>query len=261
MSVHRLARAVTVYLARVERAFTRKGMYIRKSNSDEALAALFRQAMKTARAIVHLARSGYGSNALGLSRSMAEILLTIRWLTNRDSEARAKRFLRFDIKQGQRIIEILDKYNSNLARKRLHPKYFSRAAEYKSWDRWSDGVKRMAEEDEVLDPDAMSSMSPLFVWEVPFFIGSYHIHPTALGTRHQRLRWGETFSFHENESEGSFGYEALVATTSAIHYVALRLDLFWGLGLSEEMDAYWGKYVDPAMPLGPASRFGPIIGH
>jgi hypothetical protein len=29
--------------------------------------------------------------------------------------------------------------------------------------------------------------------------------------------------------------------------VALRLDLFWGLGLSDQIDAHWDKYVDPAV--------------
>jgi Family of unknown function (DUF5677) len=132
MSVHRLARAVTVYLARIGQAFAQKDIYVRNNNSDQALAAIFRHAMKTARAIVHLAKAGLGSNGLGLSRSMAEVLLTVRWLSNRDSDERARRFLRFDTKQGQRIVEILEKYNIAPPRQRLHSKYFSRiAAEYK----------------------------------------------------------------------------------------------------------------------------------
>jgi hypothetical protein len=105
----------------------------------------------------------------------------------------------------------------------------------------------MGEEKEFLDPEWATRMSPLFVWEVPFFIGSYHLHPTALGTRHQRLSRGETFSFREVESEESFGHQALVSAASTIHYVALRLDLFWGLGLSDQIDAYWEKYIDPAI--------------
>jgi hypothetical protein len=248
MSVHRLARAVTVYVGRIEQAFTKKDVYVRNNNSDQALAAIFRHAMKTARAIVHLVKAGFGSNGLGLSRSTAEVLLTVRWLTNRNSEERARKFLRFDVKQGQRIIEILKKYNIAPPRHRLHSKYFSNvAAEYPQWDRWSDGVRKMGEEKEFLDPEWVTRMSPVFVWEVPFFIGSYHLHPTALGTRHQRLPRGETFSFREVESEEPFGHQALVSAASTIHYVALRLDLFWGLGLSDQIDAFWERYVDPAV--------------
>jgi hypothetical protein len=111
----------------------------------------------------------------------------------------------------------------------------------------------MVEEEEVFDTNPIMGVTPQWVWEVPFFIGSYHLHPTALGVLHQRLNSGEQFSFKEIESEESLGHQALVSASAAVHGEALRIDRFWGLGLSEEFERYWQKYIDPSIRL-PARR-------
>jgi Family of unknown function (DUF5677) len=135
LSIHRLSRAVTLYLGRVERAFTLREMFLRQSYSDVVLSAIFRHSMKTARAIVTLANSGFGSNALGLSRSVADEWLTIRWLTNREPEPRCKLFLGFAAKQRERIVDILDRHNANMHNQRNDLRRKALAAEYKRWDK------------------------------------------------------------------------------------------------------------------------------
>src|ERR1700722_11667895 len=106
MSVHRKARRLTLLTGRIEAAFERKEVYLRKwSHSDTALAAIFRRSTKTTRAITHLARLGFGTDALALSRSLIDSWITVRWMTNRDSEARSRQFWGFQLRQRDRLSE------------------------------------------------------------------------------------------------------------------------------------------------------------
>lgn len=252
MSVHQLARATVLIAGRVEHLFTDKQIYLRRSTcSDIALAALLRNACRTSRAIAFLARGGYGSNALALTRSMADIWITVRWLTNKDTQFRTMRFLGFDSRQRERIIELLGEYYPavNLDRFAGNDRHDQQARGYPRWDMWGPGIGRMADEDETFETESEGVTSPRWTHDVTFFISSYHLHPTSLGLRHHFLQAGDTFDFRPRHGEDQFASHGLVSTLQCLSRSASRIGLFWGVNAEDPLSSLWEKYVTPVIKL------------
>lgn len=60
---------------------------------------------KTHKAILVLARSGYGEDAVILARSLFEMLVTLRYIFLKDNEYRAKRYIAYDAVLAQMMYE------------------------------------------------------------------------------------------------------------------------------------------------------------
>jgi hypothetical protein len=193
--ISELAEAAESFVGHIEALFEQKELRLRqRSYSDIALAAIFRRSAKTVQAIAHLAKAGFGSSALGMSRSITEEWIVVRWLTNVDYEQRADRFLHYGHKQGERILEILEKYEFEHDHGRFKGR-FHKAAEYETWRQWGPAIRTMAAEEEVLDADP--TYDPMWSYDGPFFVASYHLHRRswALDIR----RYGmEVFSVSKN---------------------------------------------------------------
>jgi hypothetical protein len=251
VSVIRLRRGVTLLLGRIEQGFEKRQAILRRSShADIVLAGLFRSSMATARSVVHLTRSGFGADALGMSRSIAEKWITIRFITNKDTDARALKFRAFNARQHERIIELLDAYNANLG----HEKYKGNvrikrmAAAYSKWDRWGENSRTMALEAEEFDPELDQRLASKWVYDVPFFVASSFLHPTSWGIRHQLLRPGDSFSFRDGEDERRLAHQAMMTTAHCMAHQARRMSLYWGLGLEEDFTDYWDRYIQPHIP-------------
>jgi len=62
---------------------------------DKVVLAHVSKALNAAQAIMALIDAGFPEEAFGLSRTMVEIALNLRYITNRNSEQRAKRFVHY----------------------------------------------------------------------------------------------------------------------------------------------------------------------
>lgn len=215
------------------------------SYADVAVGAIFRRSIRLARAIITLARTGCGADALALSRSLIDCWLALRWITNQDSETRGKLFWGFGAKQKERMADMVNAYRSTAGSDQvtLDPEIQSMAANYRRWDSWGPGTRAMADEPELLTPDAWLNMKPSWAYEVPFFFSSCYLHPTAIGLRHEAPDRGGLFSFARKEDEESEAESALVATAAIIAHLGNRVSVFWGLGLSDEIKQVWDKKI------------------
>jgi hypothetical protein len=127
----------SILTAHIERAFERKDMYLRGvSKADVAVGALLRRSARMTRAIVALGKLGFGADAVALSRSLIDHWIVLRWITNQDSEARARLFWFFEAKQKERVGEVINKYPPSRDQTPLvlPPKTRRIAEEYPRWD-------------------------------------------------------------------------------------------------------------------------------
>jgi Family of unknown function (DUF5677) len=65
---------------------------------DRVVLALVSKSVNVAQGVVSLIDAGLPEEAFGLSRTLVEIALSLRFVTNRDSERRAKRFAHYSAK-------------------------------------------------------------------------------------------------------------------------------------------------------------------
>jgi hypothetical protein len=62
---------------------------------SRVLLALMSKALTVGRAVCELVKMGFHGEAYGLSRTLAEIFFTVRYICNRDTEARAEKYFRY----------------------------------------------------------------------------------------------------------------------------------------------------------------------
>lgn len=248
MSVHRLSRATLLITGRVEQVFTEKGIYLRRTSySDVALGALLRGACRTSRAIVSLAQSGYGAATLALARSVIDSWITIRWLTNKDTDSRTRRFLAFDSKLRERIIQLIGTHYPTVDLRRYggNKRHDRQALEFKKWSAWGPGIKDMAKETEEFDGSLTGAASPTWTYDIPFFISSYYLHPTSLGLNHHLQKPGETFNFDLRLDEDKMAGQGLMSTVQCVMLSGLRVAHFWGLDVDDMLICLWDRYIHP----------------
>jgi hypothetical protein len=168
-----------------------------------------------------------------------------RWITNQDSESRGKLFWGFQAKQKERAGEMVKKYPPSWGPVNftLRPEVQRVADAYTRWDSWGPRLKEMAKEPEVLDPGASLKMPPEWTHESLFFFASCFLHPTPTGLGHEVLKPGSVFFSKRTHNEESHAESALAGTTATVVRMASRVNVYWGLGLSDEIDQAWQKHI------------------
>jgi hypothetical protein len=195
---------------------------------------------------VLLAESGYGADALGLSRSLVDDWLVIRWITNRDSDARGRRFIDFLAKQLERMDEVSEEYGpSDQPRGGLSARVQEVADEFSSWKSLGTTARAMAEEPEELDPGSSMHFAAGWTYDVLYFWTCCYIHPTPIGVRHRALPKGALFSF-DAANEDDEAEQALAAVGTFLSQIANRASVFWGLNLTTNIEGFWSEYATAA---------------
>jgi Family of unknown function (DUF5677) len=135
------------FVRQVENAFVSKAVFPRNCYPDKALTRLLRRATTTAMSIARLTRSGYGADALGLTRSLIDDWLVVRWITNKETEVRGKLFYDFWAKQLERMSDLSEQYGpEDQESVPLTATVEERAAQFKKWSSLGPTAKQMEEE-------------------------------------------------------------------------------------------------------------------
>lgn len=95
---------------------------------DKVVLGHVSKALNVAQSIMAMIDAGFPEEAFGVSRTMVEIALNLRYITNRNSEQRAKRFVHY-----------IARWKLELIRRAL--KHFHRSDEYGNWVLDSSGNK------------------------------------------------------------------------------------------------------------------------
>ena len=135
-----------------------------------------------------LVARGHDEEAFGLSRTLVDLFLTIRYITNKDSERRARRFYKFFAKEHANWDRVVVKYYQNTAFRQLpiHRRLMRWSYSYRSPHAWTGKggqARTMAFERRKrgfsLEPEIAE-----FDYEGIYRWTSHYVHPTivALGS-------------------------------------------------------------------------------
>jgi hypothetical protein len=90
---------------------------------DRVVLALVSKAVKVAQGVICLIEAGLADEAFGLSRTLVEIAFSLRFITNRYSERRARRFVHYVGKWKIQMMRRLESQTTVDAAGRSQPKY------------------------------------------------------------------------------------------------------------------------------------------
>jgi Family of unknown function (DUF5677) len=169
---------------------------------SKVLLALLSKILTTGRAVCILVNAGFGCEAFGLSRTMLEIFLTVRYISNDKTEERAAEYADYVAKATEHVLNVAAKRCPDKALPKLDRKFTEMAKKYRSPHTWSSQgghVKTMAMEPDAYEVDA--SGNPIkqdFDYEHIYSQTSHYVHATIISLMGHGVNAGERFRVRAN---------------------------------------------------------------
>ena len=154
--------------------------------------ALYSKSLTVAGATLVLLEAGFSDEAFGMTRTLVDIFLTLRYITNKDTDARAKRYAEFAAKSGAVWAEVVKIYWPNKVQPVVPERTQRVAATFPNPHSWSGKtVKDMAWEPDTVEVD--DDGKPV-VHDVAYRIAyrwtSRYVHPTVDSLRNHLVQAG-----------------------------------------------------------------------
>jgi len=152
---------------------------------DLLILALLSKAIRVGGAVCTLVAAGFNDEAFGLGRTLIDIALTVRYITNGDSFERSRRYAEFFGKDHEQWMKLIQKYypSQQFRVGAHHAKMLELAKKFRSPHQWTglgDQTRAMAMEDDIVERD--SSGNPVrweFDYEVVYKWTSHFVHSTV----------------------------------------------------------------------------------
>jgi len=188
---------------------------------SKVLLALLSKILRVGRAVCILVDAGFGCEAFGLSRTMLEIFLTVRYISNDKTEERAAEYADYVAKATEHVLDVAAKHYPDKAFPKLGRKFTKMAKKYRSPHTWSSQgghVKTMAMEPDAYEVD--TSGNPIkqeFDYEHIYSQTSHYVHATIISLMGHGVNAGERFRVRSNVVQDTDrGNEALFNTLAFI---------------------------------------------
>ena len=189
----------------------------RNSYRGMVVLGLVSKALTVGRAVCSLISSGFPGEAFGMSRTLIDICFTARYISNNDTEERAKRFAEFYSKDHEGWTKIITKFYpaTTITESEFHRDALEMARAYKSAHQWTgmgDQTRQMAMEPDTYECDANNQgFNCEYDYEVIYKWTSFFVHSTVSGLESHFMEFGEPFRVHaRSKLETERGEEALV---------------------------------------------------
>jgi hypothetical protein len=148
--------------------------------------ALYSKYLTVAEATMVLIDAGYNDEAFGMTRTLVDTFITLRYIDNKDTDERAKQYAHFLAKDMAVWSEVVRDYYPQAARD-ISPDMRRLATAYPSPHSWSGkNFKDMALEVDThdIDPATGKPVSYEFTYRAIYRWTSHYVHPTipALGS-------------------------------------------------------------------------------
>jgi hypothetical protein len=189
-------------------AFLNESEYIPATNfhRSKVLLALLSKALTMGRAICTLVDAGFAGEAFGLSRTLIEIFLTIRYISNKDAEKRAKEYVEYVAKTQEYVLRMAAKHLPGKVLPQLDQRFVEMAKQYPSPHSWfqSHGghVKAMAMEPDTYEVDGQGNpITQDFDYEHVYSQTSHFVHATIISLMGHGVNAGEQFRVRANISQ------------------------------------------------------------
>jgi uncharacterized protein DUF5677 len=181
---------------------------------SKVLLALISKALTTGRAVCTLVDAGFAGEAFGLSRTLAEIFFYVRYISNKDTEERARQYAEHFGKVQEELLRVARKHYPDKPLPQLDKKLLELAKKYKNPHSWTDlrgQAKIMAFEADAYEMD--SAGNPIkqdFDYEYIYWQTSQYVHATILSLVGHGVESEESFHIRQNiEDEIGRSHEAL----------------------------------------------------
>jgi len=186
--------------------------------------ALYSKCLTVAEATLVLLEAGFGDEAFGMTRTLVDVFLTLRYIANKDTDERAQRYAHFAAKSGAVWAEVVKEYWPHKVQ--TVPERMSRvAATFPNPHSWSGkAVKDMALEPDTVEVDANGQ--PV-VHDVAYRIiyrwTSRYVHPTVDALKNHLVQAG-----HDNFTVRSMNAQDMshMAAFNVACYVASTMIAF-----------------------------------
>lgn len=163
------------------------------------LLGLLSKALTMGPAVCCLVEHNFPAEAFGLTRTLIDIYLTVRYISNRDTEARAERYARFFAKNHEDWTKIIGKFypSQTIPNTPEHQEYLEVAKEYRLPNEWTGlrgQTKEMALEPDTYEFDPLgSAINCEFDYEVIYKWTSHYVHGTVSSLESHLTEAGDVF--------------------------------------------------------------------
>lgn len=154
--------------------------------------ALYSKSITVAEATLILIDAGFNDEAFGMTRTLVDIFITMRYIANKDTDERSQRYAEFSAKNSAVWGEVAKTYWPQLGQS-LSERTKRIAASYPSPHRWSGkSVKEMALEPDTIEvhPDTGKPFDHDFAYRVIYHWTSHYVHPTIGSLRNHLIQAG-----------------------------------------------------------------------
>ena len=184
---------------------------------SNVLLALVSKALTLGRAVCVLVQAGFPGEAFGLSRTLVEIFFNVRYISNKDTEGRAERYVGYFAKTHESWMSIIQKHypeKKGMPMPGFHERAMEMAKEYKSPHNWTGlggQVKEMALEEDTYEVGANGQpVKQEFDYEVIYWWTSQFVHGTILSLAGHEMEPGGGFRIRGRmEAESGRASDAL----------------------------------------------------
>jgi len=172
---------------------------------SKVLLALLSKCFTMSRAVCALVDAGFAAEAFGLSRTLIEVFLTVRYFTNDEyqAEKRATRYVEYIAKTQQTLLQSAAKFFPEvLVSLKRRDEMQEMAENYKNPHSWGDErhlIRAMALEKDAYEVDAVGEpIDQAFDYEFIYPQASFYVHATIHSLVNHMTENGEPFEIRAN---------------------------------------------------------------
>lgn len=209
-----------------------KGYYPRNTvHTDLVFLALLSKSIRVAEMICALVKCGFGEEAFGATRTLLDLLITIRFIANKRTEHRAERFFKFLAKDTVSWLGIIQTHYPGKPLPPMPdlPKVLQTASTYPEPHRWAGkGMTALALAMEPSAWEVDDKGQPLtlqFLYDAVFYWTSHFVHPTIAALESHVVAPGkEQFTVHAHASSlrQKYGELALFNVVSMLGQIVVH---------------------------------------
>jgi Family of unknown function (DUF5677) len=173
--------------------------------------ALYSKCITVAEAILTLLDTGFSDEAYGMTRTLIDIFFTLRYISNKDTDARAKLYFEFVSKDVAGWHDLARDYFPHLQQP-MRARTITTAARYRSPHSWSGKtVKDLAMEPDTVDVDDKGKPFVYdFAYRAMFRETSHYVHPTIVALMNHVVRAGcDQFVVHSGRHLKDKSFDAV----------------------------------------------------
>jgi hypothetical protein len=189
--------------------------------------ALYSKCITVAEATLVLVDSGFSDEAFAMTRTLVDVFITLRYITNQDTDERAKRYAQFTAKESEQWEKVALNFWPQNPVPPLSEKTRRLAASFPSPHSWSGKtVKDMCLEPDTFEADPATG-NPLihnFAYRAIYRWTSLYVHPTVGALWNHLVQAGRDVFRVRNTNQKDMRHMALFNVTT---YVSQMMVVFY----------------------------------